>query len=93
LRVKVLYFAEMKDITGKNKELFELSEGKITELLRLLFKKYPSIKQLIWNDTSLNIKSSISISINNTILEKNRIESRELIDNDRIAFLLPFSGG
>ncbi|MHA1292518.1 MAG: MoaD/ThiS family protein [Promethearchaeota archaeon] len=35
----------------------------------------------------------MSISINNTILEKNRIESRELIDNDRIAFLLPFSGG
>jgi MoaD family protein len=90
--VEVLYFAEFKDITGKEKENFELSDRNLLELLNLLFEKY-NLKNIILDEKSQKIHNLISIIINNkSIHEKNPLLI-SLNDGDTIAFLLPVSGG
>ena len=90
--VEVLYFAEFKDITSKEKEKFEINEN-LEDLLDLLFKKYESLRNLIWDEKTQKIHSLISIIINNqAIHEKNPLKIN-LKDGNTIAFLLPVSGG
>jgi len=92
-RIIVLYFAELKDITGKEKEDFNLSESNLLNLLNAMFKKYSNVKDLIWNDKDNNLKNNISVAINDEIInDKNKV-SKSLSDGDKIAFLLPISGG
>ena len=86
--VEVLYFAEFKDITGKEKEKLELSDNK------LLLDKYKlHLRNLLWEEKTQNISNIISIIINNKpLLQKNPLLA-ELNDGDVIAFLMPVSGG
>lgn len=91
--VEILFFADLKDITGKEKENFNLSESNLSNLLTELFKKYSDIKELIWNDKDNNLKNNVSVAINDEIINGKNIESKSLSDGDKIAFLLPISGG
>ncbi len=90
--VEVLYFAEFKDITGKEKEKFELRENNLLALLNLLFEKY-NLKNLIWNDKNQKIHNLISVIINNQAIFEKDPSLIGLDDEDTIAFLLPVSGG
>jgi MoaD family protein len=90
--VEVLYFAEFKDITGKEKEKFKLAENNLSGLLKLLFKKY-KLKNIIWDEENRKIHNSISIIINNQAIHKKDPSIVKLNDGDRVAFLLPVSGG
>ncbi|MFX1600876.1 MAG: MoaD/ThiS family protein, partial [Promethearchaeota archaeon] len=67
--IEVLYFAEFKDITGKEKEKFDLSGSTLEGLLSLLFDKY-ELKKLIWDEKNQEIHSLISIIINNQAIHK-----------------------
>ncbi|MHA2391007.1 MAG: MoaD/ThiS family protein [Promethearchaeota archaeon] len=90
--VKVLYFAEFKDITEKEKETFDLSKDNLKELIDLLMDKY-NVANLIWDEKTQKVHNLISVIINNQpIHEKNPLLIK-LKDGDTIAFLMPVSGG
>lgn len=90
--VDVLYFAEFKDITSKEKESVEINEN-LKDLLNLLFKKYNSLRNLVWDDKAQKIHNLISIIINNQVIYEKDPTKINLKDGDVIAFLLPVSGG
>jgi len=93
MKVEILYFADFKDITGKDGEFLELKENTVEGLASKIFSKYNPIKNLIWDDEIKNLKGNISIVINDKLIT-NKIKGKmELIDGDKVAFLLPFAGG
>ena len=92
--VEVLYFAEFKDITGKEKEKFELSNNQLKSLIELLLNKYKlPLRNLLWDDNAQNISNLISVIINNQAVTQKNPLLTEIKDGDIIAFLLPVSGG
>lgn len=92
--VEVLYFAEFKDITGKEKEQFELSNNQLKTLIELLLAKYKvPLRNLLWDENCQNISNLISVIINNQPLLLENPLLAELNDGDVIAFLMPVSGG
>lgn len=93
MTVEILYFAELKEITKKATETFTLANNDLKELLFLLFEKYHIFKTILWNEASENLKSNISIAINDVIVQIDNKLSLSLSDGDKIAFLLPMSGG
>ncbi len=93
MKVQVLYFADFKDITGKDNEDFELNNKNLTELVNLLLEKYEPLKSLIWDENNRSLKSIISLAVNDNLIKKKNQLSVSLNDGDRIAFLLPISGG
>ncbi len=93
MKVQVLYFADFKDITGKDKEDFELNNKNLTELVNLLLEKYEPLKSLIWDENNRSLKSVISLAVNDNLIKKKNQLSVSLTEGDRIAFLLPISGG
>ncbi len=90
--VEVLYFAEFKEITLKEKEIFEINDN-LEDLLNLLFKKYESLRNLIWDEKTQKIHDLVSIIINNQAIHEKDPSSINLKEEDTIAFLLPVSGG
>ena len=90
--VEVLYFAEFKDITSKEKEQIEVKKN-LEDLLNLLFKKYNSLRKLILDDKTQKIHNLISIIINNQAIHEKDPSKINLKEGDKIAFLLPVSGG
>jgi MoaD family protein len=90
--VEVLYFAEFKDITSKEKEKLEIKNN-LEDLLNLLFKRYNSFQKLIWDENTQKIHNLISIIINNQAIYEKDPSKINLKDGDTIAFLLPVSGG
>ena len=92
--VEVLYFAEFKDITGKEKEKFELSNNQLKYLIELLITKYKlPLQNLLWDENTQSISNLISIIINNQALLQENPLVAQINDGDVIAFLLPVSGG
>jgi len=92
MEVEVLYFAEFKDITRKEREKFKLSNSTLAGLLSLLFEKY-KLSNLIWDEKNQKIHQSISVIINNQATHEKNPSLINLNDRDTIAFLLPVSGG
>jgi len=81
IRITVLYFANVKDITGVKKETMNLTQDtSIKKLLTKISLKYPAIK---------NILDVVKISVNYKMMEMNTI----LNDGDEVALLPPVSGG
>ncbi len=93
MKIEVLYFADFKDIIGKDKEIYELNDSSLKDFVNLLFNKYPSIKDLIWEDYTDNIKRSVKIAINDEIVFSEKLLNIKLSEGDRLAFILPISGG
>jgi len=92
--VEVLYFAEFKDITGKEKEKFEFSKKHLKDLIDLLIEKYGNkIQNLIWDEEAQKIHNLISTIINNQAIHERNPSLVNLNDGDTIAFLMPVSGG
>ncbi|MFX1325437.1 MAG: MoaD/ThiS family protein [Promethearchaeota archaeon] len=90
--VEVLYFAEFKDITVKEKEKFNLSKDNLKELVDLLMGKY-DVANLIWDEKSQKLHNLISVIINNQPIHEKDPLLVKLKDGDIIAFLMPVSGG
>lgn len=93
MSVEILYFAEFKDITRKEKEKLELTNHNLKELIDVLLKKYSGLRKLIWDDKLQKLSDPISVIINNQPFHSADILSKKLNDGDIIAFLLPVSGG
>ncbi|MHA1915530.1 MAG: MoaD/ThiS family protein [Promethearchaeota archaeon] len=90
--VEVLYFAEFKEITGKEKENIKLSSSSLKELIDILRAKY-NFQNLLWDEKTQNVHNIISIIINNQASHEKDPLLIELNDGDTIAFLTPVSGG
>ena len=81
IRITVLYFANVKDITGVKKETMNLTpDTSIKKLLTNISSKYPAIKSML---------DVVKISVNYKMMEMNTI----LNDGDEVALLPPVSGG
>lgn len=93
MKVEILYFADFKDITGKNREFLELKENTIEGLTSKILNKYNLIKNLIWDEEIKNLKGNISIVINDKLFTDKNKGKMKLRDGDKVAFLLPFAGG
>ncbi|MBY9020457.1 MAG: MoaD family protein [Candidatus Lokiarchaeota archaeon] len=93
MKVEILYFADFKDITGKNREFLQLNESTIDGLILKIFSMYDPIKNLIWDDEINSLKGNISIVINDKMITDKNKRKMELADGDKVAFLLPFAGG
>ena len=92
--VQVLYFADLKSITEKEKEHIILNEKKnLMHLTQQLIVKYPSLEKILLDSDNGKIKKSISISLNHSIIDRQKIETYRLNKDDKVAFLLPVSGG
>lgn len=92
--VEVLYFADFKSITSKEKEHFPLTDEKsLKELVQQLTDKYPKLEQILLDHDSKKLNDSISISINHSIVNRQKIDAFKLENEDKVAFLLPVSGG
>jgi len=93
MKVEILYFADFKDITGKDREFLDLDEKTIVGLTSKIFSMYNPLKNLIWDNEIKNLKGNISIVINDKLFTGKNKGKIELIDGDKVAFLLPFAGG
>jgi len=93
MKVEVLYFANFKDITEKDREFLELKGNTVEELTSKLFSKYDPIKNLIWDEEIKSLKVDISIVLNDKLITDKNKGKVALVDGDKVAFLLPFAGG
>jgi MoaD family protein len=91
--VEVLYFAYIKDITQKSSEMISLQSCRVKDLVQELVARYPSLEGILWDEKSSSLKNSIAIAINHKMIPKDEYHSIELLENDKIAFLTPVSGG
>lgn len=80
IQIKMLYFAQVRDITQIPNEVLEIKQNSSTkDLLTLLYNKYPRLK----DEKNLNISINCLISNSDIVL-------RNL---DEVALLPPISGG
>lgn len=81
MKIKVLYFASLKDKLKKNEDIIDLKEGsKVEDLLNDIISKYPQIQELI---------QKCMIAVNEEYSSKDRV----LNENDIVAIIPPVSGG
>lgn len=78
MRITVLYFARVRDITGKSQESLEIGSGNMNELREILFSMYPELSNI----------NGLLISVNNEYYQ-----GLSLKEGDRVAFFPPVSGG
>ncbi|MEM3396112.1 MAG: molybdopterin converting factor subunit 1 [Thermoplasmata archaeon] len=79
MKVTVKYFAGLRDIAGKENEKIEVKEKiRIRELLGIIYKKYPDMKQ-----------AEIIVAKNRAYADENEVVE----EGDEIALLPPVSGG
>lgn len=81
VNLHIQYFAAIRELTGRNKEIVQVPDGiSCEELLRILEAKYPESDVIM-------MKSRISVNLE--FQESNCM----LHDGDEIAFIPPVSGG
>ncbi|WP_337860041.1 MoaD/ThiS family protein [Ferroplasma sp.] len=78
MKINVLYFAHVRDITGIPEESMYLETGSIDLLKTKIFRKYPELKKI----------TNLLISVNNEYYS-----GMPLSENDTVAFFPPVSGG
>ena len=81
MRVQVLFFGQLKDLTGRSAETLPLGDrATLRDLLQHYSEKYPSI---------LKLSPSLALSIN----QEYAAQDAPLHDGDEVALLPPVSGG
>ncbi len=77
MKLKIKYFGLLTEVTQCNEEEIEFTEHLFSDLLALLFKKYPRLEEI-----------EFQMAQNHEIVSK----TTEVLDRE-IALLPPFSGG
>jgi molybdopterin synthase sulfur carrier subunit len=80
MKVKVLYFSQVKDKVGKNEEEIEFEGKTLKDLVDMLVNKYPNIEDILK-------RSMFAVNESYETMEYN------LQNNDIIAIIPPVSGG
>ena len=72
----------------------EIAEGEtLGDMLARLAARTPEAFQQIFDSASGQINSSILTIVNGTLLHRSAAMQRELLDGDRISWLLMYAGG
>ena len=77
MNLNLKYFGSLPEITHCNEETLEFKMSSVSELLEILFEKYPELKA-----------KDFQLAQNHEIVSKDTI-----ISENEIALLPPFSGG
>lgn len=77
MNLNIKYFGSLAEITERNQENIMFSKSSVSDLLDLLFIKYPNLKD-----------KDFQVAHNNEI-----VSNETLITEIEIALLPPFSGG
>lgn len=77
MNLNIKYFGSLAEITHRSEETLEFKMTSGSELLNVLFEKYPELKT-----------KDFQLAQNHEIISKDAI-----ISNNEIALLPPFSGG
>ncbi|MBN1803198.1 MAG: MoaD/ThiS family protein [Candidatus Lokiarchaeota archaeon] len=93
MTIKILYFAELKEIAQKDSEELEGSKISVIEIAKFIIKNHKTTKSILLNKSSDDLNPQISVAINDNFVKKNDIDKILVVDGDKIAFLLPLSGG
>jgi molybdopterin converting factor subunit 1 len=81
MRIRVLFFGQLKEITGVTQEDAELSEGaRVDDLFERYGRRFPKLA---------DFRGSIAMSVNQEYADWRRT----LVAGDEVAFLPPVSGG
>lgn len=81
MRVRVLFFGQLKEIVGTTEESAELSEGaKLEDLFERYGRRFPKFAEF---------RPSIAASVNQEYADSRA----QLANGDEVAFLPPVSGG
>jgi len=80
MKVKVLYFSQVKDKVGKNEEEVEFEGKTLKDLVDVLVNKYPDIEDILK-------RSMFAVNESYETMDYN------LQDKDIIAIIPPVSGG
>jgi len=75
--LNIKYFGLLAEVTACNDENIDFSNSSVSDLLKVLFEKYPRLKEM-----------DFQIAQNNEIISK-----ESLVSGNEIALLPPFSGG
>ena len=88
IRVQVLLFASLREITGRERLEVELSPpgNNIESALKIVCESYSHLQDLLATE-------QISVALNQKYLSKNDFSSCLLNDGDILALLPPISGG
>jgi MoaD family protein len=89
VKVRVKYFARVKEETSLGEEEFELSSGeKLSELLQRVLQKHPSLKSILLDEKG-ELKKGYQLFKNG----KNSLKDEVLSDGDVVAIIPPVAGG
>ncbi len=77
MNLNIKYFGLLVEVTQCSEETLAFSKTTVSELLNILFKKYPNLKD-----------KDFQVALNNEIVSKDT-----LITANELALLPPFSGG
>jgi molybdopterin converting factor subunit 1 len=81
MTVTVLYFASIRDLTGRASDEVELSEGAaLSDLLKEVTSRYPKVGAMV---------ASLMMSVNEDYAEPSTV----LSEGDEVALIPPVSGG
>jgi molybdopterin converting factor subunit 1 len=81
MRIRVLFFGQLKEITGVAQEEAELSDGaKVDDLFERYGRRFPKLAEF---------RGSIATSVNQEYADWRQL----LAAGDEVAFLPPVSGG
>ncbi len=78
MKIKVLYFAHVKDITKKNEEYIDTDLKNLSDLKKMIFNKYPEMEH----------QNNLLIAVNNEYMKDCKLNN-----DDTVAFFPPVSGG
>ena len=81
MRIRVLFFGQLKDVTGRAQEESELSDGaKVDDLFERYGRRFPKLAEF---------RGSIATAVNQEYADGRKL----LAAGDEVAFLPPVSGG
>lgn len=99
MRITVLFYAEVRDLLGKNKIQLESTEmvlDKQSFLKFLLVHTGNLLKEKVIIEPSedkLDLSAGYKLMINKSIIPDNNADSIKINDGDEVGILPPFSGG
>ena len=94
MKVKVLFFASIKDITGVSELTLDVNEfSTLLDVLKRLAEIYGDrFRDYVFGD-DFSFKPHIRLALNGDYLDSSRIGEFRVHDGDVIAVLPPVSGG
>ncbi len=77
MSIEIIFFGQLTDITACTSIEME-NPGSVSQIKKAMFQQFPAL-----------IHSKFTIALNNKIVQDEEI----ILDNSKIAFMPPFSGG